>query len=316
MSPSGSSGAISSASRNPYRCAEREIAAMFEKLLIATDLSPASDCLLQCAGELQAAGLKRAVLAHVIYVANTPGLEDALEAEASPALMRQKESLEAQGIEVTTEMHLGIPARTLNELAERHAVDAVLIGSRGRGILQRAVLGSVAFKLLQTVQKPVLLARIQLLGEGEACRFAVCHRLFEHILHPTDFSETAEHAFWHLEQMAADLKGTVTLLHVQDREYREIHLSGQQVEELKRIDRERLEGLKLRLDSRGVRVETELVEGVPRVEILQRAASGTYSLIAMGTQGKGLFREALLGSLAHEVACTAELPVLFFPGRL
>jgi nucleotide-binding universal stress UspA family protein len=212
-------------------------------------------------------------------------------------------------------MHLGIPARTLSELAERHNVDAILIGSRGRGILQRAVLGSVPFKLLQTAHKPVLLARVQLLGEGESCRFAVCQRLFAHILFPTDFSETAEHAFWHLEQMAADLKGAVTLLHVQDRAYREIHLSGQQAEEQKRIDQERLEGLRQRLASRGVGVEAELVEGVPREEILQRAASGTYSLIAMGTQGKGLFREALLGSLAHEVACAAELPVLFFPCR-
>jgi nucleotide-binding universal stress UspA family protein len=115
--------------------------------------------------------------------------------------------------------------------------------------------------------------------------------------------------------MAADLKGSVTLVHVQDRAYREIHLSGRQAEEQKRIDQERLKGLRQRLASRGVRVETELVEGVPREEILQRAASGSYSLIAMGTQGKGLFREALLGSLAHEVACAAELPVLFFPCR-
>jgi nucleotide-binding universal stress UspA family protein len=288
---------------------------MFEKLLIATDLSPASDCLLQCAGELKSTGLKQVVLAHVIYVANTPGLEDALEAEASPALMRQKATLEGQGIEVTTEMQLGIPARSLNELAEQHDVDAILIASRGRGILQRAVLGSVPFKLLQMAQKPVLLARVQLLGEGESCHFAVCQRLFEHLLFPTDFSETAEHAFWHLEQMAADLKGRVTLLHVQDRAYREIHLSGRQAEAQKEIDQERLESLRQRLAGRGVQVEAELVEGVPREEILQRAASGTYSLIAMGTQGKGLFREALLGSLAHEVACTAELPVLFFPCR-
>lgn len=229
--------------------------------------------------------------------------------------MRQKEALEGQGIEVTTEMPLGIPAHSLSELAEKHDVDAILIGSRGRGILQRAVLGSVPFKLLQTAHKPVLLARIQILGEGAACRFAVCQRLFTHILFPTDFSETAEHAFWHLEQMAADIKGAVTLLHVQDRAYRETHLSGRQAEEQKRIDQERLEGFRQRLASRGVQVETELVEGVPREEILQRATSGTYSLIAMGTQGKGLFREALLGSLAHEVACAAELPVLFYPCR-
>jgi nucleotide-binding universal stress UspA family protein len=315
MSPSGFSAAISSVRRNPHRCVEKEIVAMFEKLLIATDLSPASDCLLQCAGELQTTGLEQAILAHVIYVANTPGLEDALEAEASQPLMRQKEALEGQGIEVTTEMPLGIPARSLSELAEKHNVDAILIGSRGRGILQRAVLGSVAFKLLQTARKPVLLARVRLLGEGETCRYTVCQRLFERILFPTDFSETAEHAFYHLEQMATDLKGTVTLLHVQDRAYREIHLSGRQAEEQKKIDLERLEGLRQRLARRGVQTEIELAEGVPRDEIFQRAAGGAYSLITMGTQGKGLFRDALLGSLAHEVACRAELPVLFFPCR-
>jgi hypothetical protein len=80
---------------------------MLEKVLITTDFSPATDCLLRCVGELKALGLQRAVLAHVIYVANTPGLEDRLEAENAPELRRQKELLESQGIEVTTELHLG-----------------------------------------------------------------------------------------------------------------------------------------------------------------------------------------------------------------
>jgi nucleotide-binding universal stress UspA family protein len=288
---------------------------MFEKILVATDLSPASDCLLQCMGELKEVGLRSAVLAHVIYVANTPWVEDALEADASPLLEKQKKAAEAQGVEVATEMHLGIPARTLNELAERHDVDAVLIGSRGRGIMQQAVFGSVAFKLLQMTRKPVLLARVSLMGEGDSCRFSVCRRLFDHILFLTDFSETAEHAFTHLERMSADLKGPVTLLHVQDRAYREIHLSGREAEARKGTDQERLDSLKVRLERLGVRIETELVEGIPREEILQRAAGGRYSLIAMGTQGKGFFRDALLGSLAHEVARRAELPVLFFPCR-
>jgi nucleotide-binding universal stress UspA family protein len=48
----------------------------------------------------------------------------------------------------------------------------------------------------------------------------------------------------------------------------------------------------------------------------RRGASGDYSLIAIGTQGKGFFRETFLGSLAHEIACQAELPVLFFPCRI
>jgi nucleotide-binding universal stress UspA family protein len=288
---------------------------MFEKVLVATDLSPASDCLLQCVGELKTIGVRKVVLAHVVYVANTPGLEDALEADASPPLERQKKAVAEQGFEVETVMHMGIPAPTLNDLAERHDVDAIVIGSRGRGIVHRVVLGSVAFRLLQMTRKPLLLARIALLGEGETCRFTMCRRLFDHILFPTDFSATSEHAFTYLERMAAELGGPVTLLHVQDREYREIHLSGRQAEEQGRIDRERLDALQARLEGRGIQVETELVEGIPREEILRRAASGRYSLIAMGTQGKGFFREALLGSLAHEVARQADLPVLFFPGR-
>ncbi|MFA7537184.1 MAG: universal stress protein [Desulfuromonadales bacterium] len=286
---------------------------MFEKVLVATDLSPASDCLLQCLGELKTVGTSEAVLAHVIYVTNTPGFEEAFAADSSPMLAQQKSKLEEQGFQVITEMKLGIPAFTLHDLAEQHSVDAILIGSRGRGIVQQAVLGSVAFKLLQLTRKPVLLARVSLLGEGESCRFAVCQQLFAHILFPTDFSETAEHAFTHLERIAAVLKGPVTLLHVQDRTHAEIHLSGQEAQQQATIARERLAALKARLEPLGARVETEVVEGVPREEILQRAAAGRYSLIAMGTQGKGFFREALLGSIAHEVARRSELPVLFFP---
>jgi nucleotide-binding universal stress UspA family protein len=164
---------------------------MFEKLLVATDLSRASDCLLQCAGELKDVGLKKVILTHVVYVANTPGMEDALEAEASPALLRQKKALEEQGIAVETRMPFGIPAHCLNDLSEKNDVDAIVVGSRGRSIAQRALLGSVAFKLLQVAHKPVLLARVRLIGEGETCRFSVCQRLFAQILFPTDFSETA-----------------------------------------------------------------------------------------------------------------------------
>lgn len=286
---------------------------MFEKILIATDLSPASDCLLQCAGELKNIGVRRIVLAHVIYVANTPGLEEALDVEASPLLSRQKQVLEKAGFEVVAEMPVGIPARSIKDLATRHDVDAILTGSRGRGIVQRALLGSVAFKLLQISDKPVILARINLLGEGEACRFSLCKRMFEHILFPTDFSEAAQQAFFRLEKIAADLKGPVTLLHVQDSALFKTRLTDQQMREQQRMDQERLDSLRERLARLGAQVDTELVSGNPREVILQQSDSGRYSLIAMGTQGKGFFREVVLGSLAHEVACRAGLPVLFFP---
>jgi nucleotide-binding universal stress UspA family protein len=116
-----------------------------------------------------------------------------------------------------------------------------------------------------------------------------------------------------LEKMAADLKGPVTLLHVMDTEHSALHLSRQALEELRETNREQLEDLRKHLEKAGGRATVELVEGSPRKVILERVAKGDFSLIAMGTQGKGFFREAFLGSLANEVARQAELPVLFFP---
>jgi nucleotide-binding universal stress UspA family protein len=107
---------------------------MFEKILIATDLSPASDCLVQCAADLKTIGMKQAVLAHVVYVANTPGLEDMLMEKAKPRLEHQKSLLVEQGIKVATVQELGIPADDLSDLAEWHDVAAILISSRGLGL--------------------------------------------------------------------------------------------------------------------------------------------------------------------------------------
>jgi nucleotide-binding universal stress UspA family protein len=87
--------------------------------------------------------MEEAVLTHVIYVANTPGLEEMLAEESRPVLERQKKLLEAQGVKVTVEMPFGLTAHTLDETAEKHDVSGILIGSHGKGILQAATLGVV-----------------------------------------------------------------------------------------------------------------------------------------------------------------------------
>ena len=92
---------------------------MFKKILIGTDFSPASDCLMRCVGEFKALGLEHVVLVHIIYVANAPGLEDRMKSEDVPEIQRQAKFLRAEGLDVTTEVHLGIPARDLNKLAQQ-----------------------------------------------------------------------------------------------------------------------------------------------------------------------------------------------------
>jgi nucleotide-binding universal stress UspA family protein len=285
---------------------------MFNKILMATDFSPASDCLVQCAAEFKALGLQEIVLAHIVYVANTPGLEDMLEAEARPQLERQQKLLKDQGIKVTTELRFGVPARELDLLANEHGAAMILIGSRGRSLV-KTLLGSVSFRLLQVARRPVFLSRISVLGEGDHCTLSVCRRSFEHILFATDFSDSAEHSFDVLQELAKAHQPKITLLHVLDDDYAQIHLSRNGMEHQQAIDERRLNEMKQRLEPTGCQVSTEWVLGKPGDEIVKRTEKGEISLVMMGNHGKGFLREALLGSVANTVARHASTPILYVP---
>jgi nucleotide-binding universal stress UspA family protein len=277
---------------------------MFRKVLLATDFSPASDCLLRCAGELKMAGLGEVVLVHVIYVANTPGLEDRMRAENSPELQRQKRLLEEQGVQVTVEMPVGLPARTLAEMAERHAVSLILAGARGKGILRSSTLGSVSAGLIHLAARPLLIARTVLL-EGERCELA-CGRLFESLLFATDFSEAAERALDYVAAIAAGTGCPVTLLHVLDSTAKP------------RPDEENarflLDAKRGRLERKGAkRVTAELGAGDPADEVVRRGSGAGASLVVLGSRGKGIVKELLVGSVANAVARRAGMPVLLVP---
>jgi nucleotide-binding universal stress UspA family protein len=51
------------------------------------------------------------------------------------------------------------PARTIAQAAARLGVDAICIASHGRSGITRALVGSVADKLLRATRKPVLVLR-------------------------------------------------------------------------------------------------------------------------------------------------------------
>lgn len=302
---------------------------MFEKVLIATDFSPASDTLIDCAAQLKPFGVKQAVLVHVVCTAYTRGIEDAhskrleemFKAQATAHLAPQKKRLEEQGIEVETVLDSGIPARDLNLIADRYDVSAILIGSRGHGLVKKAALGSVSFRLLQTARRPVFLSRSHGPGEGEEeGRAGRCGQLFSKILFATDFSDASEQAFGYVEGLAREFKSDITLIHVFGRSYKEIPLTASGMKkqddiERRRIEKKkaRLEQMKEQLEALGSRVAIDWKTGEPAKEIVSKCAEGHFTLTVMGNHGVGFFREALLGSVANDVARRAEVPVLLIP---
>lgn len=282
---------------------------MFRKILICSDTSPASDLLIRCAGELKTVGLREAVLAHVLRAVHPAGRDELLAREAQPLLTRQKEELEQLGIKVITETPVDFePARALAALAEKHDVTAVFIGSHGKGIIRAAVLGSVTAELLQHIEKPVLLVRVPLLEEG-ACRLP-CRKMFTRVLFPTDFSAAAEQALNCLGKIAADTGCPVTVLHVLDEEPADNETAERILEGVRFL----MESKKRRLESLGASaVASLLAPGAPAKQILATAREGDFSLIVMGSTGKGHVQGVLLGSVSNEVTRHAGVPVLLVP---
>ena len=134
---------------------------MFKTICLALDGSENSKSAIGVAAELAEAGGAKIVLAHVVELVAGKGgvvpvrIEDAIEAE----LEEQLEALRERGIEAEleiTENILGGPARGVLEIAERVGADLIVCATRGHTALGGLLLGSVAARLVQLAERPVL----------------------------------------------------------------------------------------------------------------------------------------------------------------
>jgi nucleotide-binding universal stress UspA family protein len=287
---------------------------MLSNIIVASDGSEASERMVDCVHGLARVGSRQATLIHVFNVRDVGGLYGSLQEFMLPKLDKQAGILRDAGFEVDVQTPLGIPFYEINRVARERSAALVVVGSLGASLVGDVLLGSTAHSVLQNAQLPTLLVRLQIIQEnrGQRCQ-AACQDFFQHILFPTDFSDNAEHALLYLEHIVRETKARVTLLHVQDESKIERHLKHR-LDEFNRIDAERLEGMKLRLEQCGAGgVTTEIPYGSPTKMILDRARSNTFSLIVMGSQGRGFIREVFMGSIANNVARLAPSPVLFVP---
>ncbi len=287
---------------------------MFKTIMLATDLSPAWDEIVACAGEFRALGCSKVILTHLISVKFMMGMEGRLRAEARPKLEAQKAKLEAQGLAVEIEMPIGLPAYSINEVARCGGADLIVMGSHGQSLWREEVLGCITCAVLHHVQYPVLLLNVKI-KEGMtrgACRLQATE-LLRHILFPTDFSETAQRALYYAEFLAAKGASKVTLLNALDVPGHEAYPPGYQ-EWAETAARKLLAAWRQRLLKAGVKqIQTRLDPSHPIPAILEALKTQDISLLVMGTQGKGFIKEIFLGSVAHNVSRLAPCPVLLIP---
>ena len=290
---------------------------MLSKILIATDASEASTRMVECLGHLKTVGAHEALLVHVFDVENVGGLYGSFREFYVPRIEEQRRMLDSQGLSASFELPLGFPEYEINRLVENNGIQLIVSGSRGYSRVKEMFLGSTAFRILNSARVPVLLIRLELIERAgkDECH-VICEDLFHHILHPTDFSDTSKRAYQYLEHIVKETRCAVTLLHVHDPMLLQSHIVREIEEKAEEVTTRRLERRREQLLKLGAASVELLVEtGHPALKIIERAREGGRSLILMGTQGKGFVKELFLGSVSHNVARRAPLPVLFVPAE-
>ncbi len=286
------------------------------KILVATDFSNTAQAGVEWAVELARQHGARIVLVHGLllpgrttdFLPTPPDFTESLQEAASGRLNETAAKVRSAGLEVVTDLRLGLPSQTIVETAEEEAVDLVVMGTRGLSGIRHLLLGSTAQRVVQHAHCPVLTVH-----PGDIDQ----HRQISTILVPTDFSE---HAAGGLEAARALLavgveRAKIHLMHVyhlpfEYTAYGTIPTTIDFYKDVQGSAEERLAELAEPLRAAGLQIATAAREGYPPDAIVEEAESVGADLIAMGTHGRSRLAHLLLGSTAERVVQHARCPVL------
>lgn len=291
---------------------------MFEKFIFGTDLSPATSAIARCVGSLKQFGAKNCLLVHCVNTQQ--GAAMALSYKPPEAftaeLQKQEKILADQGFAVESRTEFGSPKVRLTDIATHEAYSLIVIGTQGRSLLAEFVLGGVAYGVITRARTPVLLLPVKSVpGDEHECESIGWCDFNKHVLIATDFSDTSDHAFSVVEEMIPTGVTQITLIHIQDQDAF-ADISDSKREDYSRLDHDRLEQLRTRLQSHGCeKTSIELLLGRPKDGIVHFANGADVSMIVMGTQGRGFLGQLTVGSVAGNTVRQAKCPVLLIPPR-
>lgn len=216
-------------------------------------------------------------------------------------------ALTGPGREVSTAVRFGRPASVIVEEARRTAADVVVMGSRGRGPITSALLGSVSAEVVDHAPCPVLIARRSTLrslvlgvdgsDDARAAEEIVASWPFLAALRVTVVS-------------VANLIGIATALDPAGTGMMDASVYQQLSDELRATHERLAHEAADRLRPRGLTAEPVMREGAPAMELMEAARLADADLIVTGTRGQTGLARLMLGSVARTVLLHSRVSVL------
>lgn len=280
-----------------------------DKILVATDFSPASMRALDYALALARRYESYLHVAHVISADAYPMVAPEVAVDSvnrqhreAEEKFRELEFAEKFG-SVKHEAHIeeGALWPAIEGLVDAYGIDLVVVGTRGVGRVQKVIIGSGAEQIFRQSKQPVLTI-------GPAVENgAASEPAFQNILFATDFGLGAEREAAYAFSLGQENNARVTLLHV-----------------MRHLEDYSEDGITLKKEA----IRTELQELVPqggdfwchvdlRMEVgdpgelsLAVAAEMHADLIVMGAKKRSGLAGHVPGTLAYKIVTDARCPVL------
>jgi nucleotide-binding universal stress UspA family protein len=204
----------------------------------------------------------------------------------------------------------GPPAQAILRTARRLSAGAIVVGSRGHGLLGRLFLGSVSRAVVRDARGPVLVVKSR-------------RPPGRHVVLAVDGSSHARRAVEFLARLAPAAGSQVTVVRVVEpirlpslgpaptkvRAAVQAQADALTAEALAEARRE-VETAGRRLGRAGWRTRTLVPVGVPLTELLGAVRVGQADLLALGARGVGGVGRLLLGSVAEGALGRAPVSVL------
>lgn len=276
---------------------------MFDKVLLATDLSEEADGLLPCFYSLCPDDDTEVAVAHIF--------KDKEEAEPGSSFKKVQSRVRAvvaelrrAGYENAREIYRsGEVFEQLTEIADDEDAGLIMVASHGKGFFKSALLGSTTFDLARATDRPLFVSKPVEDAGDELLQKNLLHR----ILVPTDFSLKSLSAL-DVIRMLREHISEVVFVHVVERSR-----SQDDLEDKMKTASNRLQELVDEMKIFGIKAGFHVRKGAASKEILRIAEKEDVSLIVMAKTGAGLVKGLVMGSTAQNVTLNSERSLLLLP---
>jgi nucleotide-binding universal stress UspA family protein len=275
---------------------------MLSTVLLPTDLSAPQELVMRFAAGLPDLGVRRVVCCHVVDATGLEGQVIAAKVDAAREhLERATKPLIAAGLEVESRIATGDPERELLNAASSSEIDGLVCGSSGKTTTaDRIFMGSVSERLVRDGGVPSLTVRYDLLRTVDDPA-DLARRFGRVVLVPTDFSATAARALNVALSLPRKSVGMLRIFNVLP--------NGDGDGEAEAQLRKLVDIAK----GRGLTASPVIGHGAPEKAILREVQESGITGVVVGSRGRSILQEALMGSVSMTLMRQAPCPVLIVP---